>query len=475
MRGADRFRSEKENDVRATRQRAYSCGLAMVMLLFGVATAPAQAIRAGDNVAVTPRLDQRPLVEPHLAIHPTNPRHLLGAAIIGDPTNIRGERPYGQSCASFVSLDDGQTWDRHDFPLTHCFDPWVAITPDGHAVFTALAGHASLPHQSPSGLVVFHSADAGLTWDEDPIGLGSGHDHQTVVVDSTSTEHEGWLYIVSSRSIRADDGKRRYTVFVVRSRDGGQSFDPPTTIQPANLYIKAETPTVLSDGSLIVSFVDAAQINDGGDGFVLLKRRRAWVVRSTDGGHTFSKPMYVNEACGPEFRLSPLAADASTGPFRDRLYFACNLPGIAGVVLNYSKDGGEEWSEPVQVHSVAVDTTVTRKAMALAVNKDGVLGVAWVDDRNREPQRECYEVYFAASLDGGDSFVPEQRVSDSLSCPSTTANGSVAGAFGSGGDYFGMVTGPNGRFRLLWSDARDGPFQLWTTWVDVDGEVGERN
>ena len=68
----------------------------------------------------------------------------------------------------------------------------------------------------------------------------------------------------------------------------------------------------------------------------------------------------------------------------------------------------------------------------------------------------------------------EQRVSE-LSCPSSTDNGSVADAFGSGGDYFGMVTGPDGRFRLLWSDARDGPFQLWTAWVEVEGEVGESN
>ena len=50
-----------------------------------------------------------------------------------------------------------------------------------------------------------------------------------------------------------------------------------------------------------------------------------------------------------------------------------------------------------------------------------------------------------------------------------------ARAFGSGADYFGMVTSSDGRFRLLRSDARNGPFQLWTTWVEVDGEVRELN
>jgi hypothetical protein len=36
-----------------------------------------------------------------------------------------------------------------------------------------------------------------------------------------------------------------------------------------------------------------------------------------------------------------------------------------------------------------------------------------------------------------------------------------------GGDYFGLTAGADGRFHLVWSDARDGAFQIWTAAVSV--------
>ncbi len=111
-------------------------------VVVGAASGQVQAIRVGPNLPLSQGLEQRPPREPHLAIHPTNPRHLLGAAMLGVVTDSFEEMNDRLGCASFVSLDDGQTWDRHDFPLTNCYDPWVAITADGQAVFTALAIHA---------------------------------------------------------------------------------------------------------------------------------------------------------------------------------------------------------------------------------------------------------------------------------------------------------------------------------------------
>jgi hypothetical protein len=112
-----------------------------------VARLPAQSIRVGENVPVAIGLERRPLFEPHLAIHPGNPNHLLGAAIVSGVGPSRQERLRRNACATFVSLDGGRRWARHDFPVAECFDPWVAITPDGHAVFSALGAHAELSEQ----------------------------------------------------------------------------------------------------------------------------------------------------------------------------------------------------------------------------------------------------------------------------------------------------------------------------------------
>lgn len=430
---------------------------------------PAQAIRVGENVRVARGLEQRPLVEPHLVVHPADPRHLLGATIVSDAAKAWEET---QICSSFLSLDGGKTWKRHDFPITGCGDPWVAITPDGHAVFTALGAHKALTQQEGGGLVVFHSADGGRTWDEKPLGLGRAHDHQTVAVDASSTKRKGWLYVISGQALRAEDGKLRWSVFVARSRDGGKRFDEPVKIVPSNLNTNAEIPAVLSDGTLIVSFVDFQRNVDGFRRGGRLDRSRVWVLRSTDGGHSFSVPLFASEACGPGW--SALAADTAAGStFRDRLYLACMQKGGGAIVLNYSADGGEAWTDPVRVHSAPVDTAVLRNTPAVAVNKNGVLGVAWVDSRS-QPGKRCQELYFAASLDGGRTFLPEQRVSSAHSCPDSAVNGAAYKRWPTGGDYFGIAAAPDGQFHLLWADARAGAFQLWVAAVTVEGKAVER-
>jgi hypothetical protein len=70
--------------------------------------------------------------------------------------------------------------------------------------------------------------------------------------------------------------------------------------------------------------------------------RRAWIIRSENGGSSFSTPFLVsNDVCGPPpvFQLSALVADASEGPSRDRLYFACRQSG--GPVVIVSRPGIE--------------------------------------------------------------------------------------------------------------------------------------
>lgn len=100
------------------------------------------AIRVGENVLVSRGLEARPLTEPHLVAHPTDPNHLLAATIVSSTTATWSAEQY---CAAFLSLDGGRTWARHDFAITSCGDPWLGLTAQGMAVFTALGGHKSLP------------------------------------------------------------------------------------------------------------------------------------------------------------------------------------------------------------------------------------------------------------------------------------------------------------------------------------------
>jgi hypothetical protein len=416
--------------------------------------ASAQAVRVGADAPVSIDL-RRPAVEPFVAADPVNADHVLGATIVAA---VPPERIQTQRCATFVSANGGGSWEHHEFPIIECYDPWVAFLPDGGAVFVALGSDLILRGKG-NGLLVYHSADGGHTWDERPAGLDWGHDHPMVAVDRSTSARRGWIYVVSSHDSRVDTAKTRFTVFVARSRDGGKSFDPPVSLTSTNMLIKAEPPAVLADGTLIVPYVEAATANGQ-----MLPKRRAWVVRSTDGGGTFSRPMSVGAACGPPgFTQSSLAADVSAGRFRSRLYFVCNSRETHSVAVSFSADAGITWSTPIPASPAPADSAISRRVMATAVNKNGVLGIIW-NEAFASADTRCYHVVFAASVDGGKTFLPSQRVSSAASCPNVPVNGPN---WGGGGDYFGLDADERGRFRVVWADSRGGMFQLRTALVEV--------
>ena len=79
----------------------------------------AQEIRLGETRVIARSTAGQPLYEPYVAVHPTNPRHLVAAAIVAGPTGgTFAERMRRQSCAAFVSDDTGHTWRRRDFATT---------------------------------------------------------------------------------------------------------------------------------------------------------------------------------------------------------------------------------------------------------------------------------------------------------------------------------------------------------------------
>jgi hypothetical protein len=245
------------------------------------------------------------------------------------------------------------------------------------------------------------------------------------------------------------------------------TFDEPVKIVVNGMINKGEMPVVLADGTLLLSFVDVAETLDPATGRPgPSDRRRAWTVRSTDGGHTFSIPFFVGEECGPPpaFQLSAFAADTSGSSFRNRLYFVCRQKGGGPIMLSYSQDPGESWTRPVPVHAA---DAAARRIPAIAVNGAGVVGVARIDRRDQSGDR-CHEVFFTASIDGGRTFLPEQRVS-SVSCIDSPRTVTAFQTWPTSGDYFGLVAGTDGRFRLLWTEPHEGASELRMVNIEVDG------
>jgi hypothetical protein len=215
-------------------------------------------------------------------------------------------------------------------------------------------------------------------------------------------------------------------------------------------------PVVLSDGTVVVPF------NAFGDP-CCQKNTLAWTATSTDGGRSFSAPMFVTNACGRDF--SELGIDAPGRTSRDRLYWSCSDGGRVYVL--YSADQGHSWSS----------TTVVDRGIkpvwhpVIAVNREGIVGVSWYDTvedpRADRDGLRCQQVFFGASLDGGRTFLPPTKVSSHENCSITARNGEAGFRWNAGGDYHGMAAAADGRFHLLWADSREGIYQLRTATVQV--------
>ncbi len=420
-----------------------------------------RAIRVGEDRPVSIGGSVVPLVEPHLSVDARSANHWLVGVIAVSKADLSET-----DCVALATFDEGMSWSRHDLGLKECADPWTVILSDGTAILSVLSGEE---------LQVYRSADGGKTWNEPPVALEQGHDHETLVVDRTDGPRRGSLYVLSVQSaVEPATEKPRNAVFVARSDDGGRTFVKPTRVFPGNLGFNTLTGAVLADGTLAVSFADYQRPSP--EGTVWLERGRAWLLLSRDGGRTFSAPMWICEDCGRSFPV--LAADESRAAFRDRLYWLCNgrsdgltqTPDFERILLHRSADLGEKWSEAVGVNSGSGRRPYMRTA-AVAVDGSGAVGVTWYDGRNEKLKIktvfECLDVYFAVSQDGGASFLPEARVSSQSGCADTPANGTARYRWPAGGDYSGLAARPGGGFQLLWSDSRNGVYQLRTSTVRI--------
>jgi hypothetical protein len=408
-----------------------------------------------------------PLTEPFLAVDPVSASHLVVGTIVA-PT--AADSPW--HCATFASFDAGVSWTRHDFAMERCIDPWVLFTGDGAVVFIGIELSHDVEGDGRFHLVAFRSNDGGLTWTDQPVSLGRGYEHAMLFANRVGSSKI--VYLTSRRMRRTPNNQPRHTVYLASSADGGRGFRRLAELRPSNAALNPTGLGVLGDGTLALSYFDFQRNVDGLNREGMLSRSRAWLYRSIDGGQTFSEPLLITDECASGVEGSfpgypSFALDASNGPFRNRLYHACVRPGFEGVALTHSTDLGETWGDPIRADASTSDGTPHVRTAMLAVNDDGVVGIAWYD-RRHDPDRMCQDFYFTASVDGGVTVIPPKRISTETSCPDAPGNGRAGRSWPAGGDYSSVAAAGDGLFHLVWADSRGGRFALRHSVVRVERE-----
>ncbi len=475
------------------------------LIAMGGALAPPSAqgqlasgrIAVGPNVQVTRGHATDSFDEVLVAADPAHADHLVGCSFIA--TGV-GEKPAGVAVAS---RDGGATWDQT--LLASSGDNACTFGADGVALFSTDLVTIPRNDTGPS-LGAFYSADGGFHWMPATFkGAARMDDRDFIIADQSESRYRGRVYIAGTLSTKNLDGAPLGAIALYRSLDGGKTYELPAmalydakdtskaTHQPCNLV-------VLSDGTVVVLAEQLLKqdvyttLPHRGEPNGILK-----ILRSRDGGETLQPAVkvsdhYIDYRARETTLPGVIAVDPGSAAFKDRLYvtWADVRSGRAQVLLSYSTDKGTTWSAPQVVSDDIAGLKPGQKPNefmpTVAVNRDGVVGVLWYDRRDN-PDNTSFYVRFAASLDGGQSWMPSVRVS---TAPKTAGDPKetitlIAGQFDSkgavptitldqnewiaGGHTAGLAADATGRFHPFWVDNRTGTHQVWTAVVTVTGTV----
>ncbi len=460
-------------------------------------------ITVGTNVQVSKAFSWHQHAEIHLAADPTNPMKLLGAAMMwSDERNT-------YLTVVYVSDDGGRSW----FPtftstddLLHT-DPAVGLGPNGAAYLLQIV---TTPVPDRDYFTYIHrSPDGGRTWK--PPVIFPMLDRHYVMVDDTGGNHQGNVYVHGKQiGLPEADGFRSPGILtILHSSDGGVTFASPAQlmVSPGRRLIGGGPGVVLSDGTVVIPFAET-EIDPDIEGSKFKPNGKLKVTTSIDGGETFSKAVVIsNVVFGHALTSTPnhfyMAVDRSRGPFSDRIYavWSNTYANSANIVLSYSADKGQSWSNPVVINDDEQPfdpaTGQVHFRPVVAVNRHGIIGVMWYD-RRIGTNRLDWSVRFTASLDGGETFLPSVVVSDSpfthsydkafeldasssgggeTRPPSNSSGGrplrlnlAISSFYLNGGHTAGLVADANGTFHPFWVDNRIGASQIWTALVTVNGQ-----
>lgn len=381
----------------------------------------------------------------------------------------------------------------------------VFDTVHGTAIHASLNFTASGNYACDGDLVVSLSSDGGLTWNK-PVVVADGSgcdisatqvfsDKEWMVTDNNPlSDYYGTTYLTWSSFLSHNGVYDSSAIFEAQSTDGGYTWSTPQAISGQNSALCTYQEGGLDDGSCDENQFSVPTVGPDGTVYVVFQKEQneaLWepgevfddqylLVRSTDGGATWTSPTFVVgvEDGSRDYPLSVSDRQTLTGyqlrvnsagnivadpaiPGKLYLVFADNRAGVhdsanpvtnTNVYLMTSTNGGATWSGPTSVDSGKSDQWFP---WAEVNPVTGAVGIVYNDRVASDPS--VYNASFATPR--GNGF-KKTVVSTETSHPTQSvffkahaASCDACATFN--GDYINVSYGSDGKANLVWTDMRD--------------------
>jgi hypothetical protein len=376
-------------------------------------------------VIVTPTTTV-PEGEEHIAVDPNNYQNLV--AVVSDFA-LRG----GYNTTKYaVSADNGATWvesyvplDATSAPMTNGNLSWeansspvVALDKQGRAYISSLylnvsdsanGIYVSVGTVGPTGLGLTAANTRQVVFNSDTATFLE--DKPWVAVDNSSSPSSGKLYVSWTRfELDASNQPTQSRIVISSSANQGESWTTPLQINPPehNGAVQGSQVAVGPEGEVYVVY----------EVFYVNNSRQHFLAKSTDGGQSFTSPVFVtpffNELTFPSNYRKFSFASLAVGPTGHVYVVYPSQPneeqGAEIEFVRSTTPGGTTFTSPVVINSKSAGHQFMP---ALTVDSAGVIHTSWFDTR-RNPRRpnSLYDVFGTRSTDGGATFSPDSRFTD---------------------------------------------------------------